>query len=52
VPSQLGIRPPRMKLEARKMVFDSAVIRHSELEQLPYFDFTKSIVVDPHIRGT
>src|SRR6266567_1145894 len=33
--------------KARKIVFDSAGIRHSELERLPYFDFTKSIVVDP-----
>ena len=33
--------------KARKMVFDSAGVRHSELERLPYFDFTKSIVVDP-----
>jgi hypothetical protein len=33
--------------KARDKVFNLSGIRHSELERLPYFDFTKSIVVDP-----
>ncbi|KIM35125.1 hypothetical protein M413DRAFT_40765, partial [Hebeloma cylindrosporum] len=33
--------------KARDRVFNSSGIRHSELERLPYFDVTKSLVVDP-----
>ena len=33
--------------KARDKVFNSSGIRHSELERLPYFDVTKSLVVDP-----
>jgi len=33
--------------KAREKVFNSSGIRHSELERLPYFDVTKSLVVDP-----